>query len=164
VLGWSAFKSSIDWEFLIYLGATQSLPELLAKAKIDTWLSSSFLPLVLPFIETPVITFIVIALIGFVLKLVFSQRLTVLTLIIALVPLAARLNVNPWVVTMVGLIGSEPWFFRYQIDWHTLAYATTEGKGFSYPLMSRVNPFFALAYLVSIVAAVPYWRYLGLIK
>ena len=65
---------------------------------------------------------------------------------------------------MVILIGSEPWFFRYQIDWHTLAYATTEGKGFSYPLMSRVNPFFALAYLVSIVAAVPYWRYLGLIK
>jgi anion transporter len=164
VLGWSAFKKSIDWEFLIYLGATQSLPELLAKAKIDTWLSSSFLPLVLPFIKTPVITFIVIALIGFALKLVFSQRLTVLTLIIALVPLAARLNVNPWVVTMVILIGSEPWFFRYQIDWHTLAYATTEGKGFSYPLMCRVNPFFAVAYLLGIVAAVPYWRYLGLIK
>jgi len=164
VLGWSAFKKSIDWEFLIYLGATQSLPELLAKAKIDTWLSSSFLPLVLPFIKTPVITFIVIALIGFALKLVFSQRLTVLTLVIALVPLAARLNVNPWVVTMVILIGSELWFFRYQIDWHTLAYATTEGKGFSYPLMCRVNPFFALAYLVSIVVAIPYWRYLGLIK
>ncbi|HEY3041711.1 MAG TPA: SLC13 family permease [Pyrinomonadaceae bacterium] len=164
VLGWSAFKKSIDWEFLIYLGATQSLPELLAKAKIDTWLSSSFLPLVLPFIKTPVITFILIALIGFALKLVFSQRLTVLTLVIALVPLAARLNVNPWVVTMVVLIGSEPWFFRYQIDWHTLAHATTEGKGFSYPLMCRVNPFFALAYLASIVAAVPYWRYLGLIK
>jgi len=164
VLGWSAFQKSIDWEFLIYLGATQGLPELLAKAKIDTWLSSSFLPLVLPFIDTPVISFIVIALIGFALKLVFSQRLTVLTLVIALVPLAARLNVNPWVVTMVVLIGSEPWFFRYQIDWHTLAYATTEGKGFSYPLMCRVNPFFALAYLVSIVAAVPYWRYLGLIK
>jgi di/tricarboxylate transporter len=164
VLGWSAFQKSIDWEFLIYLGATQSLPELLAKAKIDTWLSSSFLPLVLPFIRTPVITFIVIALIGFALKLVFSQRLTVLTLVIALVPLAAQLNVNPWVVTMVILIGSEPWFFRYQIDWHTLAYATTEGKGFSYPLMCRVNPFFAFAYLVSIIAAVPYWRYLGLIK
>src|SRR5262245_64002748 len=101
------------------------------------WLSSSFLSLVLFFIRTLVITFIVIALIGFALKLVFSQRLTVLTLIIALVPLAARLNVNPWVVTMVVLIGSEPWFFCYQIYWHTLAYATTEGKGISYPLLYR---------------------------
>jgi hypothetical protein len=28
------------------------------------------------------------------------------------------------------------WFFPYQqVDWHMLAYSTTDGKGFSYPLM-----------------------------
>jgi hypothetical protein len=28
--------------------------------------------------------------------------------------------------------------------------------------MSRINFFYALAYIVALVAAIPYWRYLGL--
>jgi hypothetical protein len=65
-------------------------------------------------------------------------------------------------VTPIILVGSEVWFFTFQVDWHALAYSTTEGKGFSYPLMSRINFFCALAYIVALRAAVPYWRYLGL--
>ena len=40
---------------------------------------------------------------------------------------------------MIILIASEVWFFPYQVDWHMLAYSTTDGKGFSYPLMCRIN-------------------------
>ena len=65
-------------------------------------------------------------------------------------------------MAMIILVGSEVWFFTFQVDWHTLAYSTTEGKGFSYPLMYRINPFYALAYIVALIAAIPYWRYLGL--
>jgi hypothetical protein len=48
---------------------------------------------------------------------------------------------NPWIIAMIILIASEVWFFPYQVDWHMLAYSTTDGKGFFYPLMCRVNPF-----------------------
>jgi hypothetical protein len=72
------------------------------------------------------------------------------------------MNTSPWVVAMIVLIASEVWFFRFQVDWHTLAFSTTEGKGFSYPLMSRINFFYAVAYIVALLAAIPYWRYLGL--
>jgi hypothetical protein len=48
------------------------------------------------------------------------------------------------------------------VDWHTLAYSTTEGKGFSYPSMYRINPIYALAYIAALIVAIPYWRYLGL--
>jgi hypothetical protein len=85
-------------------------------------------------------------------------------LAIALLPLAGDLNVNPWIMIMIILIASEVWFFSFQVDWHTLAYSTTDGKGFSYPLMSRINPFYALAYIVALIAAIPYWRYLGLMR
>jgi hypothetical protein len=64
---------------------------------------------------------------------------------------------------MVILIASEVWFFPYQIDWHMLAYSTTDGKGFSYPLMCRINVFYAVAYIIALIVAIPYWRYLGLI-
>jgi di/tricarboxylate transporter len=56
-------KKSIDWEMLIYMGATLSIPTLLTEAKIDRWLVGLFAPLVVPFSATPALAFIVIALI-----------------------------------------------------------------------------------------------------
>jgi hypothetical protein len=134
----------------------------LTQAKIDQWLVGLIAPVIQPFAASPVLSFIVIALIAYATKLVFTSFLTVVTLTVALLPLASQMGLNPWVVAMIILIASEVWFFPFQVDWHTMAYGCTEGKGFSYSLMSRVNPIYALAYIVALMAAIPYWRYLGL--
>src|ERR1044071_3827221 len=97
------------------------------------------------------------------LKLVFTSFLAVVTLCVALLPLSIDVGMSPWIIAMIILIASEVWFFPYQVDWHMLAYSTTDGKGFSYPLMCRMNIFYAAAYIVALIAAIPYWRYLGLI-
>ena len=162
VLGWGMLKKGIDWELLIYMGATLSIPILLTQAKIDEWLVSLASPVILPFLDHPALSFIIIALIAYAVKLVFTSFLTVVTLTVALLPLSVDLGISPWIMAMIILVGSEVWFFTFQVDWHTLAYSTTEGKGFSYPLMYRINPFYALAYIVALIAAIPYWRYLGL--
>ena len=163
VLGWGMLKKGIDWEFLIYLGATLSIPSLLTQARIDEWLSGFFSPFVLPFVDQPAIAFVIIALIGYALKLVFTTRLVVITLVVALSPLSIDMGISPWIMTMIILMGAEVWFFRFQVDWHTMAFATTDGKAFTYPLMCRINPFYALAYILGLIAGIPYWRYLGLI-
>jgi len=162
VLGWGMVKKGIDWELLIYMGATLSIPTLLTKAKIDEWLVDFILPLLLPFVDTPAISFIIIALLAYVLKLLFTSFLTVVTLCVALLPISIDMGISPWIMSMLILVASEVWFFRFQVDWHTLAYSTTEGKGFTYPLMSRINPLYAIAYILALIAAIPYWRYLGL--
>jgi anion transporter len=162
VLGWGMLKKGIDWELLIYMGATLSIPILLTQAKIDEWLVSLASPVILPLLDSPALSFITIALIAYAVKLVFTSFLTVVTLTVALLPLSIDMGISPWIMAMIILVGSEVWFFTFQVDWHTLAYSTTEGKGFSYPLMSRINFFYALAYLVALIAAIPYWRYLGL--
>ncbi len=164
VLGLGMLKKSIDWEMLIYMGATLSIPTLLTEAKIDQWLVGLFAPLVVPFSATPALAFIVIALITYAVRLVFTSFLTVVTLVIALLPLAVELQINPWIMIMIVLIASEMWFFPFQVDWHSLAYATTDGKGFSYQEMKRIHWFYAAAYLIALVAAIPYWRYLGLMR
>jgi DASS family divalent anion:Na+ symporter len=107
---------------------------------------------------------VIIALITYLVKLVFTSFLTVVTLCIALLPLASALHISPWIMIMIILIASEVWFFPFQVDWHTMAFATTNGKGFSYRLMNRISPFYALAYLIALIASIPYWRLLGLMK
>ena len=150
VLGWGMLKKGVDWEMLIYMGATLSIPTLLTQAKIDHWLVGLISPLILPFTTTPVLAFILIAMICYVVKLVFTSFLTVVTLSIALLPLAGDLQINPWVMIMIILIASEVWFFPFQVDWHTLAFATTDGKGFSYQFIHRITPFYAVAYITRV--------------
>ena len=120
--------------------------------------------MILPVLNRPGLTFIAIVLLTYVVKLFFTSFLTVVTLTVALLPFSSDMGINPWIMVMIILTASEVWFFRFQIDWHTLAYSTAEGKGFSYPLMSRINFFYALAYIVGLMAAIPYWRYLGLMN
>jgi anion transporter len=162
VLAWGMLKKGIDWELLIYMGVTLSIPTILTRAKIDEWLVGFISPLILPFLDSPALSFVIIALITYAVKLVFTSFLTVVTLTVALLPLSIDMGISPWIMAMIILVASEVWFFPFQVDWHTLAYSTTEGKGFSYPLMCRLNPLYALAYILALIAAIPYWRYLGL--
>jgi anion transporter len=163
ILDWAMMRKGIDWELLIHMGVTLSIPTLLKQAKIDLWLVDVMSPLLVPFLESPALFFIVIAVLTYALKLVFTSFLAVVTLCVALMPLSIDVGMSPWIIAMIVLIASEVWFFPYQVDWHMLAYSTTDGKGFSYPLMLRINPLYAIAYLIALVAAIPYWRYLGLI-
>jgi anion transporter len=163
VLDWGTMRKAIDWELLIYMGVTLSIPELLTRAKLDQWLVELISPVILPFLHNPSLLFIVIAILTYALKLFFTSFLTVVTLSVALLPLSVDIEMSPWVIAMIILMASEVWFFPFQVDWHTLAYSTSQRKGFTYPLMSRINPFYALAYIVALVVAIPYWRYLGLV-
>ena len=164
ILDWGMMRKGIDWELLIHMGVTLSLPTLMKQAKIDVWLVDVISPLILPVMDNPIWFFVVIALLTYVLKLVFTSFLAVVTLCVALLPLSIDVGMNPWIIAMMILIASEVWFFPYQVDWHMLAHSTTDGKGFSYPLMCRINPVYAIAYIVALLAAIPYWRYLGLMN
>jgi len=163
IIDWNMLRKGIDWELLIHMGVTLAIPTLLKQAKIDQWLVDVMSPLILPFMDSPVWFFLVIALLTYALKLIFTSFLAVVTLSVALLPLSIDVGMSPWIIAMVILIASEVWFFPYQIDWHMLAYSTTDGKGFSYPLMCRINVFYAVAYIIALIVAIPYWRYLGLI-
>jgi hypothetical protein len=163
IIDWNMLRKGIDWELLIHMGVTLAIPTLLKQAKIDQWLVDIMSPLILPFMDSPVWFFLIIALLTYALKLIFTSFLAVVTLSVALLPLSIDVGMSPWIIAMIILIASEVWFFPYQVDWHMLAYSTTDGKGFSYPLMCRINIFYAIAYIIALIVAIPYWRYLGLI-
>jgi anion transporter len=162
VLDPGAIRRTIDWELLIYMGVTLSIPGLLTRAGLDQWLVGLISPVIYPFLDNPALVFIAIAVLTYLLKLFFTSFLTVVTLSVALIPLSVDFGMSPWIIAMIILMASEVWFFPFQVDWHTLAFSTSEKKGFSYPLMCRVNPFYAIAYIIALIAAIPYWRYLGL--
>ena len=161
IIDWNMLRKGIDWELLIHMGVTLSIPTLLKQARIDVWLVDVMSPLIVPFIDSPVRFFLVIVLLTYLLKLVFTSFLAVVTLSVALLPLSIDVGMSPWIIAMIILIASEVWFFPYQVDWHMLAYSTTDGKGFSYPLMCRINILLRARLHRCADRGHPYWRYLG---
>jgi anion transporter len=62
VLGWQNMKKAIDWELLLYMGVTLSIPILLTEARIDQWLVEIIAPVLAPFLNNPALLVLVIAL------------------------------------------------------------------------------------------------------
>ncbi|HEU4343235.1 MAG TPA: SLC13 family permease, partial [Candidatus Binatia bacterium] len=53
VLDWGTMRKAIDWELLIYMGVTLSIPELLTRAKLDQWLVELISPVIDPVLHNP---------------------------------------------------------------------------------------------------------------
>lgn len=66
--------------------------------------------------DSPAWFFVVIALLTYALKLIFTSFLAVVTLCVALLPLSIDVGMSPWITAMIILIASEVWFFPYRVD------------------------------------------------
>jgi di/tricarboxylate transporter len=70
ILDWSMMRKGIDWELLIHMGVTLSIPTLLKAAKIDQWAGRRDFTVDSAVHGHPGWFFIIIALLTYALKLV----------------------------------------------------------------------------------------------
>jgi len=57
--------------------------------------------------DSPVWFFLIIALLTYALKLIFTSFLAVVTLSVALLPLSIDVGMSPWIIAMVVLIDPQ---------------------------------------------------------
>jgi DASS family divalent anion:Na+ symporter len=83
-----------------------------------------------------------------------------LTLVLA--PAAVALGINPWVVGIIALVGTNTWFLAYQSTIYlSLYYGMNES--FTHASVRPVAWAYALSVLLGVALSVPYWRALGLL-
>ena len=157
-------RKGIDWELLIHMGVTLSIPTLLKQAKIDQWLVDVISPVILPFMDSPAWFFVVIALLTYVLKLVFTSFLAVVTLCVALAAVVDRRRHEPMDHRHdhSNRFGSLVFPLSSRLAYARLLHHRRQRIFLSAHV--RINPIYALAYIIALVAAIPYWRYLGLMN
>jgi len=162
ILDWNMMHKGIDWELLIHMGVTLSIPTLLKQAKIDQWLVDVISPMILPFVDSPAWFFIVIAIMTYALKLVFTSFGGGHPLRRPAPTIGRRWhesvdNRNDCSHRLGSMV------FPYQVDWHMLHSSTTDGKGFLLPA-DVPDEHFSMRSPTSSLLSLPflYWRYLGL--
>jgi divalent anion:Na+ symporter, DASS family len=157
-----AALQSLDWSFLVFFGAVLTVGRLGATVGLDRVAAATVDRLLGHTQPGPLVFVLAVAGVSLLVRLVLDQDLTVVLVGVALLPVAPRVGVEPWLVVIALLATSVAWFLPSQTPSYLVAQAASEGRLFSHAQAQR----FAFAYtaltLLALALAIPYWRLLGL--
>jgi hypothetical protein len=153
----------LDWNFLVLFGVILSATGLLGALGVDRALAGSIGPTLEHVGLAPWAFVTLLVVVGALLEVALGKTQMLLVLGLPLIPAAAAIGVEPWVVIITLLAGPSLWFLPGQAPAYLVAQAASEGALYS-PAQSRAV---ALGYagvtLLALVLSVPYWHLLGLL-
>ena len=163
VLGRDAFRTAVDWPFLLFLGILLGSGAVLQQGGIDKWLGATLGPLAVA-AGHPGVVVMGLAVVVLLLRFVLPSRPTMLLMSLVAMPAAPALGVSPWVAGVVVLLAANTWILPYQGLEYLLLRDATRGESFTDAQGTRMGIALAAVRLIAIAASVPYWIALGLIR
>lgn len=163
VLGRDAFRTSVDWAFLILLGVLLGSGAVLQENGIDRWLGSTLGPLATA-AGHPVVVVLGLALVVVLLRLALPSRPTMLLMSLVAMPAAPALGISPWVAGVVVLLAANTWIFPYQGLEYLILRDATRGESFTDRQGMLMGIVLLVVRFLAIAASVPYWMAIGLIR
>ena len=103
-------------------------------------------------------------LITFFLASTIREDATAILLTVAMCPIAQGIGINPWVLVLVILLASDPFFYASQSTTYLTAYYSAEEKSFSHRQGQKLSLYFAVLTVLAIVLSIPFWQLMGLIR
>jgi DASS family divalent anion:Na+ symporter len=162
VLGREAFRSSIDWGFLVLFGVLLGTGAVLHRAGIDRWIGAALIPAARS-VPGPGLLVVLLGAAIMLLRLVLPWIPATLLLSLALVPSAVALGLSPWVVGFVVLVAANAWLLPRQSDYCRLVREATHGELFTERQAFVAGAALSGLTLLAIALSLPYWRFLGVL-
>jgi anion transporter len=156
-------RSGVNWPFLVFFGAITSVASVFETLGIDRWLSATLAASVRALAESPLAYCLALAATGFALSFVVRWQAAAPLLTLMALPSADAAQIHPFVIGLIALVATNVWFLPYQ---STVYLALYHGSGelFSHRDARRVGWLWGIVVLISIAAAVPVWRAMGLVR
>ena len=152
----------IDWNLLLTYGVVVSLSDLISRYGVDRLASEIVVAQVSQLGLGPLGFILAVAIVNSIVRLVVPQTQATLLMVLATVPGAVALGIDPWVIAIAILATSGMWIIPSQTPAYLLAFATSDGRLFTHGQARRVGLAAAFVVLLALCAIFPYWRALGL--
>lgn len=159
----ATFRAGIYWDFLFYLGAVLSLTAVVHHLGVDDWVIRQLAPMLQPMAAHPERFLLGLGLAVFAARFILPSFPLVSVLVITVVPIAVEAGIRPQALLLVICTTVAVWFLPYQSTYYLALYFGTKEKAFSHGQVRLLAWSYGLTYLLAIVVAIPYWRWLGLI-
>ena len=164
VLTEKSVRSDIDWNFLLSFGALVGFGGLISSSGLGTIMASKVAPL-LGYVEGCPYAFLLSVSLGmYLLRFVLPLPAAQLVMLLSVLPIVSLAGVQPFALCLVVLISGNPWFFPYQNSVYINLLEATEGKVFDHHQTRRAAFAHIVAVQAAIVASIPWWRFLDLVR
>ena len=166
IINQKQLSNSIDWGFLIFLGAMVGFTNVLQLLQLNDLLSANFSWLT-RHVESNIHLFIfLLSALVFLFRLFIPVNATVILLAGALLPAMALLGSYAWLVGFIILMMSESFIWPYQVSYYLQCNAILGKRHFAALHSRRVYTVNGLTFLLKLAAiylSLPYWKLLGVL-
>lgn len=163
VLDRQSLLGGIDWTFLLFLGVAFSFANAAGELGIVDAMTGYLGGHMSLFLGSPALFLTAVIALCFAVTLVVRDDAAVILLVTALLPLAAKAGIHPWILVFVVLLSTDPFFFSYQSPTYLTAYFSSDERAFSHRQGQQIALAYAAAVVLAVIASIPYWQWLGLL-
>ena len=159
-----AFKAGVNWTSLLFIGIALGLGSVFAEAGLNDWVMQTCGPAFQALAGNPYLLVLGIGVITVVLRFLIVSEVAYLNLLMAfLVPMAASVGVNPWVLGFSAYALVIAWFAKYQSPIYLAAFYAVDGKMAKHSELAKYCGVYLATCLAGLVVCVPYWQWMGLL-
>ncbi len=159
-----AFRSGVNWTSLLFIGIALGLGSVFAEAGLNDWVMQTCGPAFQALAGNPYLLVLGIGVITVVLRFLIVSEVAYLNLLMAfLVPMAASVGVNPWVLGFSAYALVIAWFAKYQSPIYLAAFYAVDGKMAKHSELAKYCGVYLATCLAGLVVCVPYWQWMGLL-
>lgn len=157
-----AFRSSLNWESLLFIGTAMGLATVFSYTGIDTWVVELVGPIMQHLAFSPFLFVAGIALATVALRFVIASEMAFINIFMAfMAPMAISLGINPWVVGFAVYAMVNPWFLMYQNPIYMAAFYSVDGRMVNHGPMAAYCAIYLTICLLGLMLSIPYWMATG---
>src|SRR5208337_1107677 len=132
VLDQTTLRTSIDWAFLISLGALIGFGNVISASGLPEIVAGRSKPYLEFLVGSPLMFLLFVTLSVVVIRLVLPAFPSLVVCILALLPISASLEISPFVLGLIVLLVNEPWFLPHESMIFQTLMSSTEGRLFDH--------------------------------
>lgn len=156
------FRTSLNWESLLFIGTAMGLATVFSYTGIDTWVVELVGPAMQHLAFSPFLFVTGVALVTVALRFVIASEMAFINIFMAfMAPMAVSLGINPWVVGFAVYAMVNPWFLMYQNPIYMAAFYSVDGRMVDHAPMAAYCGIYLAICLIGLLASVPYWLATG---
>ena len=157
--------TGISWTLMIFLGGIFSLTHIIPQYKITNWMASIMVPRVQPLLGSPIVLLSVVGLMMLAMRFIDPTAFIAMPLIwTPLVDAVSAGGIPPLALAAAVLLPSAPFWLLYMNFWMAMGDGMTVKQGFGKGQLFYLATIYAVASIVALVAAVFYWRLIGVLR
>jgi di/tricarboxylate transporter len=164
VLDQNTLRTSVDWAFLISLGALIGFGAVISASGLPEIVAGAARPYLQFLVASKFVFLLAVTVSVVVIRFILPAFPSLVVCILALLPISTALEISPFVIGLIVLLVNEPWLLPHQSMIFQTLMASTEGRLFDHPHTVKLALLHVLIALAAVAVSFPYWKYLGLIR